>query len=262
MRGKILRDTNSGSGLLSANGVRYEFTLEGEWKSDTPPVVGMVVEFELGDDEKIKSVNAVSDNQLAKEQADLALKAAKEKGQALFKEASARVGTPVLIAWAAVAISWFFLSVISISVSASNNVGITFWNLLGVINNSSNLSYLGGGSTGDKGIYALLAIAALVGPAISQFWKHPLALLGNCLPFLLMAIVAGMIYMSVHDAASEAQQAASMFGGANASAIIDKIISNMLKAIHIGIGGGIAGIAALYLAFVGAKQYLVAKAQA
>jgi hypothetical protein len=192
-RGKVLRDTGNGNGLISSEGKQFEFSLEKNWKSDIAPKVGIVVEFELDESGVIQSASAINESQLAKEQADIALKAAKEKGQALFKEASARLGTPVLVAWAAVAISWFFLSTVSISVTANNSVGITFWNLLGLLNNAANLAYVGNGSSGDKGIYALLTIVAIAGPAISQFWKHPLSTLGNCLPLALMLIALVML---------------------------------------------------------------------
>jgi hypothetical protein len=51
--------------------------------------------------------------------------------------------------------------------------------------------------------YAMLAIVAIAGPAISQFLKHPLATLGNCLPLVLMLLVSIMFYSSIHNAASQ-----------------------------------------------------------
>lgn len=261
-RGKVLRDASNGNGLISSDGKQFEFSLEKNWKSDVAPKVGMIVEFELGGSGEILAASAVNESQLAKEQADIALKAAKEKGHALFKEASARLGTPVLIAWAAFAISWFFLSTLTISAAPGNSVGITFWNLLGLVNNPNSMSYIASGISADKGIYALLAIVALAGPAISQFWKHPLSHLGNCVPLALMLIVAVVIYMSLRDSAAQAQQMAGTFGGKAASDMVSGMVAEMMKAFHIGAGGVIAAVASAYLALVGLKQYLVAKAQA
>ena len=142
-----------------------------------------------------------------------------------------------------------------------------FCSLLGLLNNFTTLNTLANGNTGDKGIYALLAVVAIAGPAISQFWTDPLATLGNCLPLVLMLLVSIMFYSSIHNAASQAQQVAGAFGGnKEASDIMSSMMSNMvaqiMQAIHFGVGGVIAAIAAAYLTFVGAKQYLVAKAQA
>jgi len=55
---------------------------------------------------------------------------------------------------------------------------------------------------------------------------------------------------------------AGAFGGKEASDMLSSMVSEMMKAVHIGAGAIIAAIASAYLAFVGAKQYLVAKAQA
>jgi hypothetical protein len=112
----------------------------------------------------------------------------------------------------------------------------------------------------------MLAVVAIAGPAISQLWKHPLATLGNCLPLVLMLLVSVMLYSSLHNAAAQAQQAFGAFGGKEVtdmmSSMMDSMVANMMKVIHIGAGGAIAIIASAYLTFVGVKQYLVAKAQA
>ena len=49
-RGKILRDTSTGPGLLMAEGQQYSFPLEGVWQSETPPRPGLVVDLDLGED--------------------------------------------------------------------------------------------------------------------------------------------------------------------------------------------------------------------
>ena len=43
-RGRILRDTNAGPGIVSLDGKQFSFTLETLWMSDIPPRPGMVVE--------------------------------------------------------------------------------------------------------------------------------------------------------------------------------------------------------------------------
>ena len=46
-RGKILRDTSVGSGLLIVEGQQYPFSLNHLWKSSLRPQVGMIVEAEF-----------------------------------------------------------------------------------------------------------------------------------------------------------------------------------------------------------------------
>ena len=268
-RGRILRDTSSGIGLISANGNQHEFKLEGMWKSDISPQQNMVVEFELDNTNQIIFINALSESQLAKEQAEKVLATAKEKGSAVFDDIVARVGKPVLIAAGLVAISWFFLSAITVQVSQDMSFKIPFWKILGVANNGAGgLSALQGGGGGDTGIYGFLAIVALLGPFASQFWKDSKAHLGNCLPLIMMFFVGITIYLGVQDSLQSVGNSvgsmATMFGGADANKLINDMASEMtrsvMKAIHIGMGAYISIAASTFLAFVGLKKYLAAKA--
>lgn len=268
-RGRILRDTSSGVGLISSNGNQHEFKLEGIWKSDISPQQNMVVEFELDNTNKIIFLNAVSESQLAKEQAEKVLATAKEKGSAVFDDIVGRVGKPVLIATGLVAISWFFLSAITVQVSQDMSFKIPFWKILGVADNGAGgLSALQAGGGGDTGVYGLLAIAALLGPFASQFWKDPKAHLGNCLPLIMMFFVCVTIYFGVQDSMKSAGNLAgnmtAMFGGTDANKMIHDMASEMMRsfmqAIHVGIGAYISIVASSYLTFVGLKKYLAAKA--
>ena len=259
-RGRILRDANSGVGLVSAEGQQFEFKLEGIWKSDVAPTLNMVVEVELDAANKVISITAVNENQLAKEQADKALEALKEKSSAAFDDISARVGKPVLIATGALAVSWFFLNTVSIQISQSTNFGITFWKVLGIVNSSGGLNALQGGGGGDTGIYGFLAAASLIGPFASQFWKDSRAHLANCLPLILMLFVGISIYMSIQSGMQSAGSAGALFGGDSASKFAQSMMDEVMKAFHLGAGAYISVLASIYLAFTGAKKYLVAKA--
>jgi len=73
-RGRILRDPLSGPGLLMVEGQQYPFSLEGIWRSEAPPTTGMVVDVEFDASSQITAVSAVAESQLAKEQAEVALK--------------------------------------------------------------------------------------------------------------------------------------------------------------------------------------------
>lgn len=277
-RGKVLRDTSNGKGLISAAGTQYEFSLEGCWKSDVSPKVGMVVEFELNAESNICSASAVPENQLVKEQAELAMQAAKQKGMAMFSAASARIGTPVLVAWAALIIAWFFMKMFTFT--AANNeslvVSQTFWQLLGLANVSSLIDFMPllKAEGLDKGIYAFLAIAVLTGPAISQFWKDSKAHLGNCLPLVFMLVIFAAVYFVLGDllaavikqqqdsAAQLSSRYGSMYGSiAPAIPSAAEAKAKFLQQIHVGLGAYVALAASAYLAIIGLKRFLVAKAQ-
>src|SRR5215468_3261030 len=95
-RGKVLRDASTGPGLLSVDGQHYQFTLEGVWRSDIPPTAGMTVDVEFGSEASIVRITQVADSQIAKEQAEAVVKAARQKGGVLVSAAVARFGVPLL----------------------------------------------------------------------------------------------------------------------------------------------------------------------
>ena len=82
-RGKILRDTSAGPGLVMAEGQQYTFSLEGMWRSPEAPRVGMVTDVEFDDDSSVRTLTLVPESQLAKEQAEAVMAAARELGSAL-----------------------------------------------------------------------------------------------------------------------------------------------------------------------------------
>lgn len=59
-RGKVLRDASSGTGLLMIEGQQYPFSLDGLWKSDQAPRVGMVVEAEFSRDGLLLAIRTVA----------------------------------------------------------------------------------------------------------------------------------------------------------------------------------------------------------
>src|SRR4051794_23407791 len=113
-RGKVLRDPYAGPGLLMVEGQQYPFVLEGVWKSEIPAKVGLPVDVEFDAGGTVRSITAISESQVAKEQAEAALSAAKEKGAAVASNLVARFGLPALIAEAVLIVAWFFLTAVSV----------------------------------------------------------------------------------------------------------------------------------------------------
>ena len=72
-RGKIMRDTNAGPGIVFVDGAQKSFTLEAHWKSSSPPKVGAVVEVTVDSAGNPLSVEPIDETALAKEQAKKAL---------------------------------------------------------------------------------------------------------------------------------------------------------------------------------------------
>jgi hypothetical protein len=256
-RGKILRDTSAGNGLIVVDGQQYSFTLEGTWKSEAPPAVGMTVDAEFNDAGQIASLRVVPESQLTKEQAQAALTAAKGKGAEIFSGIVARFGALNLIALLLLIIGWFFLSAVSIQ-SPGGSMSFTFWQLLGFINAKNALDILmqAGTGTASTGIYGFLAFVSLVGPFVHYLWKDKRAVLGGVLPLLFMLIVGIIAHSSVNSALG--------MGGANDpnNPLAQQVQQQVSQAISIGFGVYLSVLACLYFAGMGVKNFLGAKASA
>ena len=111
-RGKVLRDTASGPGLLMVGGQQYPFTLEGVWRSEMPPRPGMVVDVDMEPAGQVTAVYAVPESQLAKEQAEAAMSAAKEKGAEVAAGLVAKFGIPHLVAAVALVLGWIYFATV------------------------------------------------------------------------------------------------------------------------------------------------------
>lgn len=268
-RGRILRDTNSGAGLISAEGMQYEFTLEKTWDSDLAPKLGMVVEIELDVNGALSAAWAIDERELAKEQAGLMFNSIKEKSLVYYNNLAELVGKPVLFATVALFAGWFIFSTININLGTfggKEGLSFTFWQLLGLVNNIGNIAVvMQGGIGGGRGIYGFLCIAALAGPFIFIFWKHPLAHLGNCLALLLILLVIGSSYMSYMDQMNASQEALSKigagFGQDMMKGMADKALVQAMKMIDIGLGTYLSLAASIFLAFIGVKKFLLASAE-
>jgi hypothetical protein len=251
-RGKILRDTNAGQGMLMAGGLQYSFSLEGTWKSEEAPRVGMVVDIDFNSNDEIVAITAIPESQLAREQAEVAMAAARERGAAIASGAVAKFGIPSLVAAACIVVGWFMLPAVSVNIPFGGSGHLTFWAILGVVN-SGNMASLARAGSSSSGIYGLLAVIALCGPFVHHFWRDKRALLGGLLPLLFMLLV-GLV---IRNAMAEAFGAASNGVLGEFARTAQK---EAMKAISIGSGVYLAMLASLYFAAVGTRKFLAAKA--
>lgn len=249
-RGKVLRDTAAGPGLLMVEGQQYPFPLEGVWKSETAPRPGLVVDVQFSEQGDVEAITAVPESQLAKEQAEQALAAARSKGTALASSAVATFGMPTLVAVALLIVGWFFLTAVSYNAGFLGKVDFTFWKILAFANSSNTmqgLSTLNGG--GSAGFYGILGFLALAGPFLAYVWKDKRAILAGLLPLVFMLFVALVVRNSI----------ASAVGSASGQEM-DSIRDEVMKGISIGMGAYLSLLAAIYLGFSSVKKFLIAKA--
>lgn len=258
-RGKVLRDTTMGNGLLMVEGQQYSFALEGMWRSEDAPRVGAVVEVEFAGDDTVSGIVPLSETVLAREQAELAMAAAKAKGVQLAGGMVDRFGLPTLVALGGLALAWTILNIVSVQVSADYKVGVTFWKLLGVLNSPSGVLAGMNGANSGAGLYGFIAAVALLAPLAPQFWADRRAHLGSVMPLAFMLLVAWMVYSGISSGMGEAQGMAGAFGG-KAGDMVREMQAEMarqaMRAVSLGAGFYLACAASLYLAARGCIQFL------
>jgi len=96
-RGKILRHPSAGPGLLMIEGRQYWFCVEGVWRSEIPPKPGLDVDVKFDHAGQILAVTAVSESQLAEEQAERSVDAGKAAGVNILRKIAAKCGIPNLL---------------------------------------------------------------------------------------------------------------------------------------------------------------------
>lgn len=252
-RGKILRDATAGPGLLSVDGQHYQFSRHGVWRSAVPPTVGMAVDVEFAADTSILGIKQVSESQIAKEQAEVVTKAARQKGGVLVSAAVARFGLPLLIATGLMIIGWTFLGAVSVQ-TLFGKLSFTLWQVLGFLNADSPWESVMSGRGGPSaGFYGFLALIALAGPFLPYFWKDKRAALAGVLPLAFMIAVGIMLRSNMH----------SSIGGTLDGQLGEmqrQAQQEMMSAVSLGFGTYLSLLVSLYLTAVAAKQFLVARA--
>lgn len=249
MRGRIIHyNGNDGKGLISADNKQYPFEI-GQWQSESAPAINAVVEFDI-DGDRPTAVRRIADDVLLREKAgELAGKlgalggAALQSAQGAASHAQlgnpvARVGKPALIAQVAFAIGALFLAFVKLGSGYGMGQGYTLSGL-------SKLSEQMGVSAGS-GLLVWLAILSLLVP---MFWHHRLAWLALLLPLLATL-------KPVWDI-SRAMSALGEGMGGEFSGAMAKQMADM---IDPGLGALVCVLAALFLALVSVKRFLLTPA--
>ncbi len=250
-RGKVLRDPHAGPGLLIVEGRQYPFLMEDVWRSEVPPKPGLAVEVDLDSLDKVVGLTAVPESQIAKEQAEIALAAAKTRGVALAATIVAKVGLPRLVAAGLLLLSWSVLTAASLQLPFFGKLGFTFWQALGYLNAGPSVQVLERQANLTSGFWGFFAIVALAGPFLHQIWKDKRALLGGLLPLAFMLLVGIAIRSSLQSSLGALE---GPYG-----ALQRQAQNQMMNAFSWGFGTYVSIVLALYFAVTSAKEFLVAR---
>ena len=261
-RGRILRDTNAGDGLLAVEGRQIAFSLETNWTSDEPPRVGAYVDVMLNDDGTLASVVFVDEKTLAKEQASKVLDQVATMGKAGASTLLEKVGFHTLGAVAVLAVAWYFLSTVSVQVSGSYAPSATFYEVLKLINSRNNdISSIGNLSRANAGLYGFVMWAVLLAPIVAHFVKSKWSTFAYFAPLAYTATIGATVYFGVRSSIGQAAGFASSFAGSDPQVqnqinqMVSQAISMAFQAISLGLGFYIGLAVSVYLAYVGFKAY-------
>lgn len=249
LRGTILRDTQNGPGLISAQGQQFIFDLQQHWRSDKPPVTGAKVDMDMSPDGQLGAVRAVDEAQLAKELAQEKAQQLAASGQALFGQALSEFGKVPLAAMAGLLLGWFALDIVNIQFGVRMQSGLSFYELNKLIGAGADMiSALQVAQRGSVGFWGLATLAVAAAPLAPLFVRDRRANWALAAPLALMLIQALRLYWAMKSAASQMQEAAGSnpFLGSN---FAQEFVREMMKAISLGAGFYLSFAAAIVLAF-------------
>ncbi|WP_322009403.1 hypothetical protein [Paraburkholderia sp. J12] len=266
LRARVLRDAATGTGLISAQGRQYAFTLEDHWRSDVAPAANMVVDARFTPAGTLLDVQAVPDATQNQEKVKAAVDDAREiatqtlhriktSGTPLVAAVVAKMGYANLAALGLLVIGWFFLNTVSIQVTAGMNTGLSFYDILRALHSLDSVYALGSIQQASAGLYGFLCYATLA-LCIAPFFvaSRPLWL-GLASPLALFLAVFAGLYWKISSAvgalAGSGDEASQMAGS-----MVREMAGEMLKALSPGLGFYLSLAAALFLAFRGVTRYL------
>jgi hypothetical protein len=280
IRGKVIKAPDATPGLLFVNGKQKTFEINGIWQSAAvAPASGMTVDVELDEYDAVSTVRPVSEADLAKEQAKVAMETASEKGKAVVATLIAKVGKPALIATALLIVSWFFLDYYSLNIPipfAPIKMHPTFWQNIGFLKLAGEgvdnpiqfaaeaATYLGTHSDNPPtGFYGFLVILALAGPLLPAVWKNKRAVLGGLLPLLFTLLIVFQGYRVAKSWEELGRSAISQLNPtpaqvAQADAAAEAAGKEFYKALNLQLGLGfyVSILATLFLAGSAVIKYL------
>ncbi len=235
-RGRVLRDTNVGPGLLTVHGKQYAFTLEDMWKSELPPRPGMIVDVTFNTEGAPQAVCTVPDGQVAKEQAEQALVDARRRGGAIASGVKSRFGIPFVVAELLLLVSFFILPNVTVG-NAYARRGLTGWEVTGL--------NVASGTVSDHGFLSLLAVVCLFAPLAVPFWRSIWSRWLYVAPLTFSFLTLIVVYAEVQRLGRVATEGASRWLGAQAATQMSREIAGMFS---VQVGAIMVLICAGYLA--------------
>jgi len=271
-RGRILRDTSAGDGLVFVGGQQYTFRLEGMWKSEFAPKVNMLVDAEFDDEGRLVGVRTASVEAVTSAQTAQAIHVAKATTRTIARDARSdglpvlaqyaqQIGYPTLGTYAALLLGWFYFSAISIDLGMGGRMGLTFYGVLKFLNMRGIQDMMSFVSGGGAGVYGLLCFVCCGGVLLPWMWRDRRANYGLIAPLVFMVLMGLFIRHKFFAQLNGFEQSASQFGSmgdAHAQAAASQFATNVVTKVRDGIslafGAWLSLAASAYLAWRGIQR--------
>ncbi len=236
-RGRVLRDTNAGPGLLTAEGKQYSFVLEGMWRSEVPPRLGMLVDVHFDSEGAPATVYAVSDGQVEREVGREQAQATVPPDKLCRPESSvAGFGVPALLAQLLLLLSFFFLPSLLIG-KAVGTRAISGWEAVSL--------HVATPGTRDPGVLGLLAIPCLLAPLVVPLLKFSWSRWLYAAPLGFAVLASVTLYMRFErDSPLAGQNVQGLLGGATTNQLGNQGVG----IVSVNVGAYLLLICALYFA--------------
>jgi hypothetical protein len=226
-RGRILRDTNIGPGLLTVDGTQYTFLLEGMWKSEVPPRAGMSVDVLFDQTGTPEGVYAVSETQIAKEQAQKTFSGILQQGESVRGGLRSRFGIGTIVAEVLMLICFFFLPNLEMG-NAYTSRRVNGWDAIGLDPNTM--------MTNDHGLLSLLAVLCLLAPFGVPFLRQRWSRWLNAAPLAFVVLAVFTITTEIHSIGSAASGQMGAILGREAARAMSRAVSGMFSMSFGGYG--------------------------
>lgn len=210
-RGRILRDTSVGLGMVVSEGEKYEFDLAKNWSGDIPPKIDMVVEVILSNEGHLELIKPVDVALLGKEKAEklageAQVMAKKGLGQAqeLLSALNKELGFTTILLIAVISIVWIFTPFIDVSFLSGGAKSVSMSAFASLLNADEN-DFLTKSSLRDSGgVWTALIWIGLFAVPLAQWFKPGFLKIAHAIPFSVVCAFYFTFYFRLRSFASDA----------------------------------------------------------
>jgi hypothetical protein len=220
---------------MTIEGTQYTFLLEGMWRSEVPPRTGMLVDVAFDPAGAPEMVYAVSEGQVAKEQAQRALTGVLKQGESMKGSFKSRFGAVTILAEVVMLACFLLLPNMQMG-NAWAQRKVNGWDAIGLDPNTM--------MTNDHGLLSLLAVLCLFAPLAVPFVKQAWSRWLYAAPFAFAILAVGAISTAIHNIG---QHAAGTIGGALGSEAAREVGRQMSGMFSMSFGAYGVLLSSIYL---------------